>query len=96
MILTVRGAVTASSIQAGGILMHQRVLEKESSVADMHIGVDELMHVREHPSEKGNLVLSNDSRAPRELQRLSLVQSNCIVEMSCVSNVSQSSWICTS
>ncbi|RHY77315.1 hypothetical protein DYB30_013978 [Aphanomyces astaci] len=81
MIMTVRGAVAASAIKPGGILVHQRVLQKETTVVDMDIAAEDLMELREHPAEKGNLVLSNETRAYRELERLSLVQSNCVVDI---------------
>ncbi|ETW08052.1 hypothetical protein H310_02421 [Aphanomyces invadans] len=81
MIMTVRGEVPASAIKGGGILVHQRVLEKESSVADVDIAMEDLMFLREHPMEKGNLMLSSETRAFRELERLAHVQSNCVVDI---------------
>ncbi|KAF0688612.1 Aste57867_19785 [Aphanomyces stellatus] len=80
-IMTVRGPVSADVIQPG-ILFHQRVLEKEHvAVVDMDIPIEMLMRVREHPTEMGNLVLSHEDRAFRELERAAGTSVNCVVDI---------------
>ncbi|KAH9119222.1 hypothetical protein LEN26_011749 [Aphanomyces euteiches] len=80
-IMTVRGEIDASEVQRGGILLHQRVLEREGTIPDVDIPIDALMRLRSHPNERGNLVLSNDDRAYRELQRLATYNVNCVVDI---------------
>ncbi|KAG9408306.1 hypothetical protein AC1031_021546 [Aphanomyces cochlioides] len=80
-IMTVRGEIDASVVQHGGILLHQRVLEKVGTIPDVDIPIDALMRLRSYPNERGNVVLSNDDRAYRELQRLATYNINCVVDI---------------